>query len=379
MTTMRKRIILISIIVVLLVGPMLGRAMMYTVDERELAVVLQFGGPVASRSDPGLYFKTPFVQEVRRLPKTYQFWSGETEVLADLSTDDQMKVEVTPWAVWRITEPEEFVRVLRTVENGEKRIKEFVRSAVRDVVASHDLVEAVRSTNHLTEEYEKKKKIADRFLRDQSIDVPNSVVSPDPASVDEQRSEKPVPIQLGRPAIVAKIKKLVQEKLAEEVAAGAEGEIFGGRGIELVDLGIARIDFVSRVRDAAFERQIASMQAIAKANVAQGELRRDEMIFQAEAQAEEILGRGQEAANKTRGDVDAEITRKFAVAIRDAGEFYRFIRSLEAYKKATASRTHLILTTDSEFFKFLQSSGEAVPVERGAGVGDPSGRPPLGN
>ncbi len=376
MTIKRQRIILISIVAVLLVAPMLGRALMYTVDERELAVVLQFGDPVASRSDPGLYFKTPFVQEVRRLPKTYQFWSGEAEVLANLSTNDNMKVEVTPWAVWRITEPEEFVRVLRTVENGEKRIKEFVRSAVRDVIASHDLVEAVRSTNHLTEEYDEKKKVADGLPRGPSIDVPNSVVSPDPALFGEQRSEKPVPIQLGRPAIVAKIKELVQEKLAEEVAAGAEGEISGGRGIELVDLGIARIEFVPTVRDAAFERQIASMQAIAKANVAQGELRRDEMIFQAEAQAEEIRGQGQEEALKTRGDVDAEITRKFAAAIREAGEFYRFSRALEAYKEATASRTHLILTTDSEFFKLLETSGtgDAVPVtpvRPGTGLGNP--------
>ncbi|NQT41323.1 MAG: protease modulator HflC [Planctomycetes bacterium] len=380
MTPRRKRIILISIIVVLLVAPMLVRAMMYTVDERELAVILQFGDPVESRSEPGLYFNMPFVQEVRRLPKTYQFWSGATEVLVDLPTADDMKVEVTPWAVWRITDPKKFVQVLRTVEKGEMRIKQIVRNTVRDVITSHDLVEAVRDSSHLTEIYQEEEPKTSPPVG--QAEIPSSVISPDLAAAAEQGSERPVPILLGRTKIVEEIKALVQEKLEklvqEKLAEGApdgEAEPEGGV-IELVDLGIARIDFVPTVREAAFNRQIASMQKIAAGNVAQGEKRRDEMIFQAEAQAEEIRGQGEKDALKTRGDVDAEITRKFALAIREAGEFYRFTRALEAYKKATASRTHLILTTDSEFFRFLQSSGtgETVPVRPvrpGTGLGTP--------
>ena len=122
---------------------------MYTVSERELAVLLQFGEPVASRTQPGLYFKLPMVQEVMRLPKTLQVWHGTTqdEKLVDVPTADGKKVEVTVWAVWRITDPVQFVRTLRTVPNAESRVKEFVRSTARDTITTHNLAEIVRSTN----------------------------------------------------------------------------------------------------------------------------------------------------------------------------------------------------------------------------------------
>ena len=102
--------VLIGVFLVLIIP--LGRTVCYTVNERELAVLLQFGQPVASRTEPGLYFKLPFVQEVLRLPKTLQVWHGthQSEKLVDVPTADGKKVEVTVWAAWRITDPAQFVR-----------------------------------------------------------------------------------------------------------------------------------------------------------------------------------------------------------------------------------------------------------------------------
>ncbi len=142
-----QRISLVLLTAGLLLVYIVGRATLFTVNERELAVVLQFGDPVGSYTEPGLHFKLPLIQEVRRLPKTYQFWSGENDVLVDLPTKDGKKVEVTPWAIWRITEPAQFVRVLRTVEEAESRVSTFVRGEMRDVITSHDLAEAVRSSD----------------------------------------------------------------------------------------------------------------------------------------------------------------------------------------------------------------------------------------
>ena len=127
----------------------LAESVLYTVNERELAVLLQFGEPVASRTKPGLYFKLPLIQEVMRLPKTLQVWHGtnQAERLVDVPTADGKKVEVTVWAVWRITDPAQFVQTLRTVSNAESRVKEFVRSTARDTITTHKLAEIVRSTN----------------------------------------------------------------------------------------------------------------------------------------------------------------------------------------------------------------------------------------
>src|SRR5205823_12862430 len=106
--------------------------------ELELAVLLQFGQPVASRTEPGLSLKLPLVQEVLRLPKTLQVWHGtvQGERLVDVPTADGKKVEVTVWAVWRITDPVQFVRTLRTVPNAESGVKEFVRSTARDTITT---------------------------------------------------------------------------------------------------------------------------------------------------------------------------------------------------------------------------------------------------
>ncbi|MBA4015751.1 MAG: hypothetical protein C0483_01040 [Pirellula sp.] len=62
-----------------------------------MAVILQFGEPVESRTEPGLYFKLPLIQEVRRLPKTLQVWHGSKpqEQLVDVPTKDGKKIEIT--------------------------------------------------------------------------------------------------------------------------------------------------------------------------------------------------------------------------------------------------------------------------------------------
>ena len=145
----RSQLIAILVGLALVLAVPLSESILYTVSERELAVLLQFGQPVASRTQPGLYFKLPMVQEVMRLPKTLQVWHGTShdEKLVDVPTADGKKVEVTVWAVWKITDPAQFVRTLRTVPNAESRVKEFVRSTARDTITTNNLAEIVRSTN----------------------------------------------------------------------------------------------------------------------------------------------------------------------------------------------------------------------------------------
>ena len=128
----------------------IGPSVCYVVDQREMAVVLQFGDPVAERTEPGLYFKIPFVQNVRKLPSTRQFWgngANRRDILSDLPTKDDKKIEVIPWAVWRINEPTVFVKTLRTLENAEERVAQITRSTIRDVITQFDLAELVRSTD----------------------------------------------------------------------------------------------------------------------------------------------------------------------------------------------------------------------------------------
>lgn len=349
---------LITAAVVVIILWILLTNIFFTVDERELAVVLQFGEPVAGYTEPGLKWKLPFIQQVQRLPKTYQFWLGTgREVLVDVPTADGKKVEVTLWAIWRITDPVRFIQELRTVSNAEQRIKDFVRSEVRDVITAHSLVEVVRSTNR-------------KLTYTLQVEVPPGAGSTGTPrteeTVDRPQGDTLTPLQpgvdtnvrLGRQKLVERAKAGVQQSLGQDQQRRAVN-----RGIELVDLGIARIDFVPAVQEAAFLRLIAFLESVAAYYVNEGQRRKQEILNLTNYEVEKILGEGKREANRIRGEVEAEIIQMYADAIREMGEFYQFYRTLEVYKKAIGPNTRLVLTTDSDIFAFFrQLPGGSSPL-----------------
>jgi membrane protease subunit HflC len=342
----------------------LGRTVCYTVTERELAVLLQFGQPVASRTSPGLYFKLPFVQEVLRLPKTLQIWHGvrTSEILVDVPTADGKKVDVTVWAVWRITDPVQFVQTLRTVVNAESRVKEFVRSTARDTITTHNLSEIVRSTN--------RKMTYTLGLPPEMLAAAAGAAPGQKAGtkeVDQAIPDFVVPpearesVTLGRLKIMDQIKQDAQRALAQDGNKGGQPR---GRGIELVDVGLSRIEFVPEVRQAAFERAVSLMEAIATKTTSEGEQRKKEIINKAQAEVQKIEGQGKQEANILKGKADAEIIDSYAKAIRETGEFYNFIRTLEAYKEALKGDTRLVLTTDSSLLRLIKRLEPAKPESK---------------
>lgn len=369
---MRQRAFWIGLTVLLLLIFPLSRSMLFTVNERELAVVLRFGEPVASYTEPGLHVKSPIIDEVRRLPKSLQFWNAAGgEILVDLPTADGKKIEVTPWAIWRITDPIRFVEILRTVENAEARVQTFVRGEMRDVITSNALAEVVRSSNReLTYTFQVEPELSGATPQEggqmdqsaaekveESQDAPEKLMLPQPGTTDK--------IRVGREKIVAKIKQVVQQRLANT----EKGER-GGRGLEVVDVGIARIDFVPVVQEAAFDRLIAFMESIAALYTNEGERRKQEILNRTEAEVQKILGEGKQEANTVRGQVEAEIIEAYAKAITQTGDFYNFVRTLEVYQQALKGNTRLILTTDSSLLKLLKEgvaiSDSKPPTEKPA-------------
>jgi len=338
------------VLVVLLLLVLGARTVLYTVNERENAVILQFGRPVASRTEPGLYFKLPFVQEVRRLPKTLQYWrSTKDEELVDLPTADGKKIEVSIWAVWRITDPGRFVEVLRTTERAESQVKLRVRAAIRDVITAHNLSEVVRSTDReLQYSFQLEATSGQGAVGRQ---LPVEIAPVQPGAV--------VQVTVGRERIMALARERVQREL-EDTAEGAPA----GRGIELVDVGIYNISFVKTVQEAAFKRLTAFMESIAAGYYNAGVQRKQEILNETNAEVEKILGEGAQQASIIRGQVDAENISKYAQAIEESGEFYNFIRTLEVYTEAFGGETRLILTTDSDLLRLLKDGQRAVaPVD----------------
>ncbi len=240
----RRRIIGVLVGMALLLLFPISESMLYTVDEREQAVLLQFGRPVASHTEPGLYFKLPLVQEVLRLPKTMQLWRGisRDERLFDLPLADGKKIEVTVWATWRINDPAQFVRTVRTVANAESRVKEFVLSTARNTITTHNLAELVRSTNRsMSYTLGLPPEMVARAGAAAAGNASGAVRKPGDTEVDQAMLDFIVPpeakekISKGRLKITDEIRTEARCALAED----GQGQGGKGRGIELVDVGLA--------------------------------------------------------------------------------------------------------------------------------------------
>lgn len=356
---------IVRVLAVLALLLLLTPAFVFVIDERELAVVLRFGKPVREKVDPGVYMKFPFAETVRRLPKTRQFWGDSLRfLLPDLPTKDDKKIELIPWAMWQIdgnsSGPITFVQRLRTMDTAEKRVAQICRSAIRDVITQYDLAELVRSTSR------ELPTSGDQYDLDSLPDVESAVELDASESgaeqllakiEEEKKANSPETIQMGRGKILDEIKKEAQRRLA----SNADGES-PSRGIRLIDVGISQIAFVDSVRIKTFDRWVAEREAISARNVNEGERLKSALIDQTKAEVERIEGEGQQQASKTKGEADAEVIKNYATVINEVGEFYEFVRTLEAYEKAITSDSRLILTTDSEFFKLLKRLEPASPA-----------------
>ena len=331
------------IFAVVVVGIVILFSSLFTVNEREMGLVLQFGKPVKSISEPGLYFKVPFMQEVRRVPRTLQFWaSSDNDVLVDLPTADGKKIEVSLWAIWKINDPKKFVEVMRTVDRAEQQIRTRVRAGMRDVITKYDLDEVVRSTNR-------------------ELPTGFGFAGLDGSSEAQTKIDETVPllggessesIQKGRERIMDEVRAILQQRLVGSTEEGADD--FGDRGIELVDAGISNIGYVKSVREKSFAQLNAGMDSIAATYEKEGEEEKQKVVNETKAEVQKIVGQGEEQSKRIRGEVEAEIIKAYADALKETGEFYTFLKTLEVYESAMSSNTQLILTTDSDLFRMLK-------------------------
>ncbi len=283
----------------------------------------------------------PMIDSVQRIPKVKQFW-GDTsyDLLPDLPTKDDKKVELVPWALWRVNDPIVFVQRLRTMDVAEQRVQTIVRSAIRDIVTQYDLEEIVRSTDRPLPASDAgmnqaSEKMADALPADLAIPT---------------ASNKPKGVRVGRQEILRRIK----DEATRRLAAKGEGNDVGSRGIELLDVGISQIAFVSSVRQKTFERWIAEREAISARNINEGTRLKAAIVNEAKAETARIEGEGQQKANEIKGKTDAEVIKRYADAMQQAGEFFTFVRTLEAYEKSIGPDTQMILSTDSPFFELFK-------------------------
>jgi membrane protease subunit HflC len=286
----------------------------YILDETKQAIVTQFGRPIGEpRTEPGLNFKVPFLQKVQFFDKRYLEWDGDKN---QVPTKDKKFIFVDSYARWEITNPLQFFIRLRDERSAQSRLDDILDGETRNAVASHELLDLVRSTNRNPE-------ITEDFMEEIEI-------------LED--------ISVGRPSI----EKIILEKANERAA---------DLGVRILDFRFKRMNYVDEVRDRVYDRMISERLRIAdqfrsegqgEARIIEGNKERDLAQIQSEAfkKAEEIKGRA-----------DAEATDIYASAYnrnRQSIDLYKFVRTMESFEKSMDENTSLILSTDSEFFKYLR-------------------------
>ena len=291
---------------------------LYTVSEIEQVIITQFGKPVGEPiTTAGLKFKLPFIQEVNPIDKRILEWDGSP---SDMPTKDKLYVSVDMFARWRITDPLQYFLRLRDERSAQSRLDDILGSETRNSVAKHELIEIIRTTKGRVP------------LQDTSLQDANNVVG------------VLLPIEKGR----VEVEQEIFEAAAPKVA------VFG---IELLDVRFKRVDYNQSVRPKIYDRMVSERRQIAEQFRSEGNGEAARINGNRERDLQKIQSEAYRKVEEIRGEADARATEIYAKAYNQSPEavkFYEFTRTMETYKSIITTNTTLILSTDSELFKFLK-------------------------
>ena len=308
-----------ALVAILFSVTVLASAFTYTIDEVEQAVIVQFGAPVGDPvTEPGLHFKLPFIQEVRRFDRRLLSWDGDPN---QIPTRGEQFISVDTAARWRIADPLVFMQRVQNERGAQLRLNDILDSVVRDVISASDLVEIVRSKDW---------KVSAEDLERVQV------------AGEEDEEILLQEVKTGRAELTRSILKKAQVQMPSY-------------GIELVDIRIKRVGYVEAVQQRVFERMIAERQRIAEKFRSEGLGRAAEIDGQTQRQLAEIRSEAQRQAEGIRGRADAEATRIFGKAFGADPEFHAFFRTLESYRRSLGGDVTFIIGGDSEYFRYLRS------------------------
>ncbi len=277
-----------ALTVVLLYGSM------YIVEEKEQAVVFQFGDPVGVSKDPGLYFKMPFIQNVMKFEKRILEWDGDPTVIP-MSGD--MFISVDTFARWVIVDPKKFYKSVMSESGAQSRLDDIINGVVKDKVPLSNLKDIVSNND-----------------------------------------------ESGRLVVTKQILDEVSNTLSNK-----------NIGIEVRDVQIKRIDYSRTVQANVFKKIISEQQVKAEKLRSEGVQIAREIEGKIEFEKKQITSEAYKQSEEIKGEGDAIAAEVYAKSYGKNKDFYNFVKSLETYKKTVDKNTQIILSTDNDYLKLLQS------------------------
>ena len=311
---MKKTLIIITGILVLL-GILVVGGTFFIVNETQQVIITQFGEPKGDAvTTAGLKFKLPFIQKANYFDNRFLEWDGDPN---QVPTRDKRFIHVDAYARWRITDPLKYFQRLRTEQGAQSRLDAILDGETRNVIANHDLIEVVRISNREFEVSE--------------------VIAGEAAPTSRENIEK------GR------------DQLAEEVLEAAQTRT-ADLGIEILDFRFKRLNYVEQVRTEVYARMISERQRIAEQFRSEGGGESARINGEKERELKQITSEAYRLAQEIKGRADAEAADIYAGAYNRDPEFYRFLKTMEIFKETLGEGTVLVLSTESDFLRYLNSA-----------------------
>lgn len=310
----QKRII--AIIVILIVLLILITQSAFIVKETEQVVKTQFGKPVGNAiTNSGLKFKTPFIQKANYFEKRYLEWDGDPN---QVPTKDKKFIFVDTYARWQITDPLQFFIRLTNERGAHSRLDDIIDGETRDYIAGHNIEEAVRTSNR----------------------TPISS-----GAISEEIGDSLVNISVGRQEIQRMILESANEKAKD-------------LGIVILDFRFKRINYVQEVSTQVYERMKSERFRIADKFRSEGQGEASRINGEKERELKKIQSEAFRQAEEIKGRADARAAAIYAAAYDQSSssrELYSFLKSMETFEITFDTSMTVILSTDSELFKYLKS------------------------
>lgn len=290
---------------------------LFIVNEQEQVVITQFGRPVGDAIiNPGVHFKTPFIQKANVFDKRYLEWDGDRN---QVPTKDKKFIFVDTYARWQIIDPLQFFKRLRDETGAQSRLDDILDGETRNAVANNDLSELIRSSNR-------------EVLSDESL--------------TDAVGDTLVPISIGRDSIQ---KVILQEanKRASDL------------GIAVLDFRFKRINYVEEVREKVYERMISERNRIADKFRSEGQGEASRINGEKDRDLKQIQSEAFRKAEEIRGKADAEAASIYAAAYNRnnaSRNLYAFLRTMESFRNTFDENTTIIISTESEFYRYLNGS-----------------------
>lgn len=266
----------------------------FIVDQRNQVLVMQFGNITGTPiTEAGLHWKMPWYNTVVFDKRLLSSDLRPNEVI----TEDKKKIIVDSFTRWKITDPLKVFQVARTRERVESRMQDIVSAKVREVLGQHTLHEIVSGGKGGNK----------------------------------------------RAALMVSIRDL----------SDAEASSLG---ITIIDVRIKRADLPEENSDSVFRRMKAERHRIAKQYRSEGEEAAKEIRATADKESKFLLADAYKQAEILRGNADAKAIKIYAKSHEEDPSFYAFVRSLQAYRVSMASQSRVVLSPDTEFFRFFEKS-----------------------